>query len=253
MRRKQVYFSDRVEGASWVIQQFRWKTEEQLKVLQAFSDRMPKQKQVLLATIQHLNKGLQALPEKIQIPDSRWSAALRGWEGQMARQYWQAIGMLVPPQWRFSQRSRRPALDAYNALTNYCYGMLYTLVEQALFAAGLDPHLGILHSDQYDRPTLAYDLIEAFRPWVDHLILEWCYSEMVEVDFFEATEAGILLNSLGKARLIPLYNDWLEEKRRWQGHQLSRRAHVYRTGMELAQLIRERISWPDEEAQLGGG
>lgn len=57
---------------------------------------------------------------------------------------------------------------------NYYYGMLYTIVEGALFAAELDPHLGILHIDTHNKPVLAFDLIEIFRPWVDALLIETC-------------------------------------------------------------------------------
>ena len=42
--------------------------------------------------------------------------------------------------------------------------MLYAVVEGGLFASGLDPHLGILHADEYNKPTLAFDMIEPFRP-----------------------------------------------------------------------------------------
>ena len=81
-----------------------------------------------------------------------------GWEGTQSKRYWAAVASALPPAWQFGRRSRRPARNGFNAALNYLYGMLYTIVEQALFGAGLDPHLGILHSDQYDSPTLAFDL-----------------------------------------------------------------------------------------------
>ncbi len=52
------------------------------------------------------------------------------------------------------------------------YSMLYAVLEGALFAAGFDPHLSILHADEYNKAVLAFDLIEAFRPWIDRLLIE---------------------------------------------------------------------------------
>jgi len=107
-------------------------------------------------------------------------------------------------------------LGKFNALINYGYGMLYSKTEQALFAAGLYPHLGILHADEYDRPTLSYDLIEPFRPWLDRLIVENILGAKVTSDCFETIEEGIYLNNNGKRWLIPEFNQWLQQPVRWQ-------------------------------------
>ena len=61
---------------------------------------------------------------------------------------------------KFEKRSRRPALDHFNSALNYLYGMTYGVVEGGIFAKGLDPFIGLLHTDQYNEPTLAFDLIE---------------------------------------------------------------------------------------------
>jgi len=36
---------------------------------------------------------------------------------------------------------------------------------------GLDPYAGYLHVDRSERPSLVLDLMEEFRPHVDHLVL----------------------------------------------------------------------------------
>ncbi|MEM7571698.1 MAG: CRISPR-associated endonuclease Cas1 [Bacteroidota bacterium] len=164
-RRKQVYFSDDLAGANWVVEQFRLKGVEQIGNLRYLANRRPGQKEELakaIASIEQFDADWLKLAN--QTPNPSWASQIMGKEGALARTYWQAIAKALPKAWQFQGRSRRPALDAYNALTNYFYGMLYALVERALFTAGLDPHLGILHADEYDRPTLAYDLIEPFRP-----------------------------------------------------------------------------------------
>lgn len=244
LRRKQVYFSDSIEGAGWVIKQFDWKTENQIALLEYLVHR----KKALANEIQHIINVLRQekaeLKDKIQLPSAAWSASLMGWEGQNARNYWQIVSDALPDQWKFSNRNRRPALDPFNALINYFYGMLYTIVEQALFAAGLDPHLGILHVDEHDRPTLAFDLIEPFRPWIDRLVVEQLMTNKVETGWFEDQKPGIRLNAAGKKHLIPLFNEWMLQHIRWQGRQLSRTAHIYHCAAELAREIDSTMKRP---------
>jgi hypothetical protein len=60
----------------------------------------------------------------------------------------------------FESRSRQPAADAFNAMLNYSCGILYSLVEKACILAGLEPFVGFLHTDNYNKKSLVYDLIE---------------------------------------------------------------------------------------------
>ena len=161
-----------------------------------------------------------------------------GIEGTIARVYFQTLGQVLPPDYQFERRSRRPARDVFNAALNYLYGMLYSVVESGLFAAGLDPHLGILHADAYHKPTLAFDLIEAFRPWVDRILLELCLSEELLSSFFTRNQHGLFLNKKGKALLIPHFNGWLQERRKFQYRELTTRNHIYHTAGQLAVRLR---------------
>ncbi|MDX2072061.1 MAG: CRISPR-associated endonuclease Cas1 [Haliscomenobacter sp.] len=248
LRRKQVYFSDDLAGSCWVLEQFRHKTQHQLQNLTYLQDRRGSQEGALQTAILALQEGLLTLNTHQQIPSSTWSAGLMGWEGSQARAYWQAVAAALPAAWTFKSRTRRPAQDAFNALLNYFYGFLYGIVEQGIFAAGLDPHLGILHVDDYDRPTLSYDLIEAFRPWVDRFILELVLSDQVEQGYFEPRSSGIFLNSNGKRFLIPQFNEWMKQAVRWQERQMSREAQIFRAAAMLAKHIQETVQRPDPAA-----
>jgi len=84
---------------------------------------------------------------------------LRGWEGQASRIYFATIVKYLLEEFQFEQRSQHPAMDVANAFLNYGYGILYGKVEGALIKAGVDPYIGILHRDDYNRPVLVYDVI----------------------------------------------------------------------------------------------
>jgi CRISPR-associated protein Cas1 len=65
----------------------------------------------------------------------------------------------------------RAAADPINAILNYLYAILEAESRIALIAVGLDPGLGILHTDQRSRDSLALDLMKSARPAVDQYVL----------------------------------------------------------------------------------
>lgn len=110
-----------------------------------------------------------------------------GLEGKAARAYFEAISSIMPEKYRFAGRSRNPAKDEFNALLNYGYGVLYSLVEKGCIIAGLDPYLGFLHSDSYNKKSLVFDIIEMFRIYVDETVV-FLSRRMVKDGFFEPLE-----------------------------------------------------------------
>lgn len=167
---------------------------------------------------------------------------LMGWEGTTAKNYWAGIAAAAPEAWRFEGRSRRPAQDPFNAALNYLYGMLYPVVEGAVFAAGLDPYQGILHAEEYDRPALTFDLIEPFRPWADALLLQICHEDVLDLRHFEPRDGGWWVGKQAKAVLIPRFNDFLLSERKADGETRSVRNHIYAFAGALADLLREWYS-----------
>jgi CRISPR associated protein Cas1 len=101
----------------------------------------------------------------------------RGWTG-ITIAWKQADARTVPDHWlRYSGRTNpigkgnRNAIHPINAMLNYAYRMLEIEARLACLAAGLNPALGFLHLDRYDRASLATDLMEAARPVADRHIL----------------------------------------------------------------------------------
>ncbi|RMF71110.1 MAG: CRISPR-associated endonuclease Cas1 [Acidobacteria bacterium] len=99
---------------------------------------------------------------------------VRGLEGAASALYFQAFGgLLINPEFTFTDRNRRPPRDPVNAMLSFCYALLLSLVEGAVYRAGLDPHFGALHAPRHGVPALALDLMEEFRPVaVDSLVVE---------------------------------------------------------------------------------
>ncbi|MCV4632981.1 CRISPR-associated endonuclease Cas1, partial [Escherichia coli] len=64
----------------------------------------------------------------------------------------------------FTVRTRRPPLDRINCLLSFLYALVRHDCIAALTATGLDPFVGFLHAGRPNRPSLALDLMEEFRP-----------------------------------------------------------------------------------------
>ena len=238
LRRQQIRFLDSTEATSWMVDLFQWKTEEQLINLQFL-------RRGRTWSSGRLSKAIDALKrQKKQFEPYRKQLLeecknnLMGTEGTTARIYWQALGPSLPKRYSFNKRSRRPAEDHFNAALNYLYGMLYSVVESAVFAVGLDPHLGFLHQDEYTKPTLVFDLIEPFRSWLDLLLIKQCLQENILASFFTSNQHGIFLNKNGKAFIIPLFNDFMRQPRTFVNRESSNKNHIYFVAGLLAQRIR---------------
>lgn len=98
--------------------------------------------------------------------------SLFGIEGSAAREYWNLFGLLLKNRAEFNGRFRQGATDLVNSMLNYGYAILQSRVYLAIMRVGLVPQISFLHTPQKGKPTLAFDIIEEFRPSiVDRAVL----------------------------------------------------------------------------------
>ena len=113
---------------------------------------------------------------------------LRGFEGKAAAYYFDGIRTFFDPSWGFQKRDYYPPPDPANALLSFAYTLLLKDVEAQIQLVGLDPYLGFFHTLGYNRPALALDLMEEFRPAVaDIVVLTLVRGEQITLDDFEQT------------------------------------------------------------------
>ena len=111
---------------------------------------------------------------------------LRGYEGSAARQYFQGLAEIIPPQWGFKKRVKQPPTDPVNALLSYGYTLLFYNIYSFLRARGLNPHVGYLHPMRMGHPALASDMIEEFRAIiVDAVVFNLVLNNKLSPDDFE--------------------------------------------------------------------
>lgn len=149
-----------------------------------------------------------------RLGDYKDTDALRGLEGDAARTYYAVFDYLITSfieAFRFQGRSRRPPLDAVNALLSFFYSLLSYECASALETVGLDPQVGFLHRDRPGRLSLALDLMEELRPYlVDRFVLTLINNGQVSPGDFLRKESGAVIMEEAVRRLV--LAEWQKRK-----------------------------------------
>jgi CRISPR-associated protein Cas1 len=161
-----------------------------------------------LSSIEHLERALQSIPQKTTLD------SLRGVEGSATAAYFSAYRTFFTAEWKFNDRNRRPPADPVNVLLSFGYTLLAQLASGAIQTVGLDPFVGFLHEVVYNRPALALDLMEEFRPVVDGVVL-WCCRGGILTPGGDFTlgppERPIILDDDGKRRFLQAYQQRMDQ------------------------------------------
>ena len=150
----------------------------------------------------------------------------RGQEGEAASAYWTAFPHLIrnpASDFTFTGRSRRPPLDAVNAVLSFLYVLVSLDARAACESHGLDPQMGFLHRDRPGRMSLALDLMEEMRaPLADRVCLSLINRRQLSNYDFRGEETGaVLLNDKGRDTVLKAYQErkrvelrhaWLDER-----------------------------------------
>jgi CRISPR-associated protein Cas1 len=219
IRRRQLELYEKEEGLNlakkWGIQ----KMENQIALLKRLKKTRSDKKDDLegcITEIEHLKERMKGLKGTIE---ARRQTML-GIEGMTAKKYFEAISSIMPERYKFESRSRNPATDEFNTMLNYGYGVLYSMVEKACIIAGLDPYIGFLHTDNYNKKSLVFDVIELFRTFVDETVVHLFTKRKVKDEYFDKIQNGLSLNKAGKAELIEALNESFEKTVKYKGRNI---------------------------------
>lgn len=141
--------------------------------------------------------------------------ALRGFEGIVARKYFEVFNDMILKKkdiFNIQGRNKRPLLDYVNCMLSYLYTILSFEFISAIETVGLDPSVGFFHEIRPGRNSLALDLIEPFRAYlVDRVVLSLINLGQIKKQHFEEKEGGaILMTDEGRTIIL---NAWQEKKK----------------------------------------
>ena len=242
IRKGQLSFTFTKDAVLWIKDIISRKIENQQALLLMMIPRSPEMEKKVHKAYERLEdyrtkiKGIDGEIVAVVAP------ALRGWEGLASKIYFEALNLFLPEMYRFEGRRQHPATDITNAFLNYGYGVLYGKIEGALIKAGIDPYVGVMHRDDYNRPVLVYDIIELYRVWVDYVVCSLLIQQVVTDEYYSVKEDGSYwLEALGRRVLIQSLNDYLDEVVAIKGVSRSRLNQISLYAQNLAQQWKKYI------------
>lgn len=150
-----------------------------------------------------LAEAATTLPELAAIEAQAAARYFNTWSNRIDVRFARHHQDRIPEHWnRFVARTSliharpgaRDAADPLNAILNYTYALAESECTIALRAVGLDPGLGVMHTDQNARDSLALDLIEPLRPVADDLVMQFLARRLfTSADFVEDGRGGCRL------------------------------------------------------------
>ena len=239
IRKGQINFTFSGKAVDWIKNVILRKVENQqalILTVRTEDDRSLRIAERSIARLEDYRSKISRLKGEIV---SDIAATLRGWEGQASRIYFEALNQFIPEKYRFTSRSQKPATDIANAMLNYGYGILYSKIEGALIKAGIDPYVGILHRDDYNRPVLVYDVIELYRVWIDSVVFSILAQDIITDEYYSIRSDGACwLEPLGRRVLIQSVNDYLNDNVTVKGLTRSRETQIALYAQNLAQQFK---------------
>jgi CRISPR-associated protein Cas1 len=200
------------------------KIQNQRVVLQRRAERVPNAQRAL--------KGMMRMSRRAE--RARTLDKLRGFEGKAGAFYFAAVRALLPSAWGFEKRAYHPPPDPANSLLSFGYTLLLKDVTAAVHVVGLDPYLGFFHALGRDRPALALDLMEEFRPViVDSMALDIVANKQLVPEDFKRSRNPRRPCQLGEAGVQIVLERYEERLQTSLHHALAGGETTYRRAFQL--------------------
>lgn len=190
IRKGQLNFTSSHAALEWIKEVIRQKMENQQALMLLLQPHDSVHERILKKNMERIEAYRSKVSQLEGNVVSDVAPTLRGWEGQASRIYFSTITKYLPEEYQFEMRTQHPALDVTNAFLNYGYGILYGRIESALIKSGIDPYIGVLHRDDYNRPVLVYDVIELYRIWVDYVVFTLLAQNAISEEFYSVRDDG---------------------------------------------------------------
>lgn len=237
LRKLQLKFYDSNAATAWVLTLLKRKTTLHIQTLMQLSRNRSGFSSQIESDTNQMAIYLSKLEPYYLLQIDKCRGSILGIEGNLSKLYFKNLSALLPDSFKFEKRSRRPALDHFNAALNYLYGMTYSVVESGVFAKGFDPFAGYLHTDNYLKTSLVFDLIEPIRPVIDRLLIDLCNSGSLSPAHFEEKTPGYWLSKAGKGVIIPAFNDYMLKRVTIDNRVMSVKDHIYNESFSLGRAI----------------
>jgi len=183
----------------------------------------------VLSELDEIEKHMR--DEKTSIKNTE---TLRIYEAKWSKKLWELITQFIPSDYGFTGRDPK-SKDPVNSAISYSYAILYGLCTHALIAAGLDPYLGVIHSERAGKTSLVYDFSEMFKPIAIHAVVITSRTTTLNTD----TSGYLTKNSL-ETLTKHLYRILKKRHYKWK---YTIRGEIYAKAWELRQNIEKGVKF----------
>lgn len=209
LRRRQLLLAERPEGTEMVCSLLAEKLAARIAFLNLLASNRRDSRG---AALKEASKKITCIKEEMKAASGGLINEVRprllGLEGSAGRIYFAALEAILPPEADFSGRARGDEAGPFNQMLNYGYGILYQEMLRFCIRARLDPYIGVMHTDQYNCPTLVYDLVEPFRAGIEHVVCKLFTKHQVHIpEHFQQDGPRLFLSSTGKKLLTAAIYD----------------------------------------------
>ena len=115
--------------------------------------------------------------------------------------------------------------------------ILYSRVEKACILSGLDPYVGFLHTDNYNKKSMVFDLIEPFRIFAEQTVVYLFTGKKMKDEYFDANEGAVSLNTNGKPVVVEAMNKNLDETVRYRRKNVKRKHILQHEAHRMANIL----------------
>lgn len=115
-----------------------------------------------------------------KIPYAQSLSGIMGYEGLSSKVYFKAHFNNI--QW--NGRQPRIKKDHVNSVLDIGYTLLFTYIDALLCCYGFDTYCGVMHRQFYMRKSLVCDIVEPFRPIIDHTVKKAINLKQIREDDF---------------------------------------------------------------------
>jgi len=220
IRRRQIEEFEGSNGINYAKEWITIKIESSVNHLKKLAERRESQSEIIGENIIKIENFIGKI-ENLEGTIEEKRNTLMAYEGNASRIYYKIISELIPEPYKFSGRSMRPARDEFNCMLNYAFGVLYGKVEKACIIAGLDPFIGVLHTDNYNKKSLVFDFIERYRYLAWETVFAMFSKKEVNKSYFDKIRGGLKLNEEGKKKLLMSFTEKLNQRVLYNGRKIS--------------------------------
>lgn len=218
----------------------------QVRVYDAPAHRLRIAKSIISAAVHNISRNLKyydargcLLDDEIQeitslsnrIASVENVPQLMGIEGNVRQIYYRAWSRILPEDFAFDVRTRRPPQNEINALMSYMNMMVYTAVLSEIYKTPLNPLISFLHEPGEKRYSLSLDIAEIYKPLLaDRIIFSVLNRGQVTQKDFDEESGGFRLSENAVKVLAREFDEHMSQtfKNKSIGRKVS-----YRTQMRL--------------------